>query len=85
MGQNIDVFVSYSTNDKLVADALVHFLEEKKIRCWYSGRDSSGKYSEAIVEAISDASVCIFILSACSMDSEHKPQKSSLDCCNIPS
>ena len=71
MGQNIDVFVSYSTNDKLVADALVHFLEEKKIRCWYSGRDSSGKYSEAIVEAISDASVCIFILSACSMGSEH--------------
>ena len=34
-----DVFVSYSTNDKPVADAIVSRLEQAGIRCWVAPRD----------------------------------------------
>lgn len=35
----IDVFISYSSKDKSVADAVCHVLEENKIACWISPRD----------------------------------------------
>jgi len=34
-----DVFISYSTEDKAVADAVVSVLENEGIRCWYAPRD----------------------------------------------
>ncbi|NQT71340.1 MAG: toll/interleukin-1 receptor domain-containing protein [Chloroflexi bacterium] len=35
-----DVFISYSTNDKTVADAVCATLESQKIRCWIAPRDA---------------------------------------------
>ena len=30
-----DVFISYSSAYRKLVDALVHYLEESKIKCWY--------------------------------------------------
>jgi hypothetical protein len=34
-----DVFISYSTRDKTVADAVISAHEKAGIRCWYAPRD----------------------------------------------
>lgn len=70
-----DAFVSYSTKDKVLVDALVHFLEENKIRCRYAGRDfvAGVPYPEQIVRSIEKAKVLLFVLSANSSASD--------DCC----
>ena len=63
-----DAFISYSSKDKIVTDALCHYLEEQKIRCWIAPRDirPGQKYAQAIDQAIK--MVKIFIL-VCSDDS----------------
>lgn len=37
--RNHDVFISYSSKDKKVADAIVADMEQHNIRCWYAPRD----------------------------------------------
>jgi TolB-like protein len=61
-----DVFISHSTKDKTVADAVCAMLEEHKIRCWIAPRDiTPGKeWGEAIVDAIGTSRVMILIFSA---------------------
>ncbi|MFZ3116364.1 MAG: toll/interleukin-1 receptor domain-containing protein [Syntrophales bacterium] len=39
---NYDVFISYSRRDKQFADALVHHLEAKGVKCWIDHRDLYG-------------------------------------------
>lgn len=39
MAKYYDVFVSYSTRDKVAADTCVELLEKNKIHCWYAPRD----------------------------------------------
>ena len=60
-----DVFVSYSTVNKTVADAVVAGLEQTSIRCWVAPRDvAPGQmWGESIVEAIDDAAVMVLVLS----------------------
>ena len=36
---NYEVFISYSTKNKNVADAVVANFEKNGIRCWYAPRD----------------------------------------------
>ncbi|MCJ7625258.1 MAG: toll/interleukin-1 receptor domain-containing protein [Anaerolineaceae bacterium] len=36
-----DIFISYSSKDKIIADAAVAALEKNDIRCWYAPRDIS--------------------------------------------
>ena len=38
-GKSIDVFISYSSKDKPVADAICNRLESGNLRCWYAPRD----------------------------------------------
>ncbi len=64
-------FISYSSDDKTVADQLCARLESKGIRVWYAPRDVSGAYADAIVQAIEQATLFIVILSRHSMQSEH--------------
>lgn len=33
------IFISYSSKDKNVADALCHYLEERGVPCWIAPRD----------------------------------------------
>lgn len=60
-----DVFISYSTKDKVIADAICHILEENKIKCWIAPRDiTSGKqYADEIVDAIKNAKIIVLVFS----------------------
>ena len=51
---NYDVFISYCSDDRKIADALVHHLEAKEIRCWIDHRDLLPGFSwrEGIIEAL---------------------------------
>ena len=68
-----DVFISYSTLDKPIADAATAALEAAGIRCWIAPRDvlPGMGWGEAIVDAISDTSVMVLIFSSSSNDSSH--------------
>lgn len=60
------IFISYSSKDKYVADALCHYLEEHKIPCWIAPRDilAGQSWAGAIVKAIRDCSAMVLIYSA---------------------
>ncbi|MBS3753286.1 MAG: toll/interleukin-1 receptor domain-containing protein [Anaerolineales bacterium] len=49
-----DVFVSYSTKDKEVADAVVSAHEKAGVRCWYAPRDvePGADWADSITKAI---------------------------------
>ncbi len=34
-----DIFISYSSKDRVIADAIVSNFENNGIRCWYPPRD----------------------------------------------
>jgi hypothetical protein len=67
----MDVFVSYSSSDKTIADAVVATLERAQIRCWYAPRDiRPGKpYGEAIVDGIRECRLVVVIVSSHSIAS----------------
>jgi hypothetical protein len=60
-----DVFVSYSTKDKPVADAVVAGLESQGIRCWIAPRDVTPgtSWGDAIVNAIGASRIMVVVLS----------------------
>jgi hypothetical protein len=61
-----DVFISHSSKDKIVAEAVCAMLEQNRIRCWIAPRDiTPGKeWGEAIIDAIAGSRVMILIFSA---------------------
>ena len=61
-----DVFLSYSSKDKPIADAVCGTLEGKKIRCWIAPRDvlPGVPYGEALVEAIEASRVMVLVFSS---------------------
>jgi hypothetical protein len=61
-----DVFVSYSSQDKPTADAIVASLEANGIRGWIAPRDilPGSDWSESIVDAIEQAGIMILVFSA---------------------
>jgi formylglycine-generating enzyme required for sulfatase activity len=67
-----DVFVSYSSSDKPVADAVCATLERKGHRCWVAPRDilPGTEWSEGIIDAISECRVFLLIFSAKSNHSQ---------------
>ena len=69
----VDVFISYSSKDKTIADAICSGLEQAKIRCWIAPRDiiPGQVYGEAIVAAINNCKVTLLIYSANSNASIH--------------
>jgi hypothetical protein len=66
-----DVFISYSTQDKLTADAVCAILEAQDIRCWIAPRDVplGGDWTEALVEAIEACPVMVLVFSRHANDS----------------
>ena len=68
----MDVFVSYSSRDKTVADALVATLERAQIRCWYAPRDirPGTIYGEAILDGLRECRALVVIVSASSVASQ---------------
>ena len=68
-----DVFISYSSKDKLAADKICTFLEANGIRCWMTPRDvlPGSNWGESIIDAINDAKVMLLIFSANCNASSH--------------
>jgi len=68
-----DVFISYSSKDKIAADNIVATLEANKIRCWIAPRDvlPGMDYGEVILKAISDCQLMVLVFSSNSNKSEH--------------
>lgn len=67
-----DIFISYSTKDKITADAICHVLEENKIKCWIAPRNiTSGKpYAEEIIDAIKSTKIVVLVFSSNSQASQ---------------
>ncbi|MBC7260883.1 MAG: TIR domain-containing protein [Chloroflexi bacterium] len=60
-----DVFISYSAQDKAVADALCATLEGRKIRCWIAPRDvpPGESWIGALIDAIGQSRVFVLVFS----------------------
>lgn len=58
-----DVFISYSSLDKAIADAACSRLEQAGIRCWIAPRDvlPGSDWATAIVKAIEQCRVVVLI------------------------
>jgi len=68
-----DVFISYSVNDKAVADAVCASLEARKIRCWIAPRDvlPGITYAEALIDGLNRSRILVLVFSA---NSNKSPQ-----------
>jgi TolB-like protein len=68
-----DVFISYASQDKAVADAVCKALESAGVACWIAPRDvTPGEfYAESIVHAIDSAKVLVLVLSQNAAVSQH--------------
>jgi hypothetical protein len=68
-----DVFISYPSKDKTIADAVCSKLEGQNIRCWIAPRDvhAGQNFAESIIKAIDTCKVFVLIWSASTNASEH--------------
>ena len=68
-----DVFISYATEDKNVADAVCHTLEGHGIGCWIAPRDvlPGAHYAGSIIKAIKNCKLMVMIYSKNSNQSDH--------------
>jgi type II secretory pathway pseudopilin PulG len=66
-----DVFVSYSSKDKAVADAVCAELEQNRVRCWIAPRDinAGSEWGESIVDAINSSRVMVLVFSSSANES----------------
>lgn len=67
-----DVFISYSSKDIFIANAVCAILEERNICCWIAHRDaiSGNKYAEQIIDAIDNSQSFVLIHSSDANDSD---------------
>ncbi|TFG48438.1 MAG: TIR domain-containing protein, partial [Anaerolineales bacterium] len=63
--QKFDAFVSYSSKEKAIADAVVAAHEQAGIRCWYAPRDIApgADWADSITKAIRDCSIMVLVFS----------------------
>ena len=68
-----DVFISYSSEDKTVADAVCATLENRKIRCWIAPRDvpPGEPFAASLIDAVKSARVMVLVLSEGSNQSQY--------------
>lgn len=75
-----DVFISYSSKDKAVADAVCATLESRGIRCWVAPRDvlPGEDWDEANARAITESSVMVLVFSSRANESPQIKRKVNL-------
>ncbi len=75
-----DIFVSYSSEDKLFVDALVNALENSKLRCWYAPRDipAGVNWPSAIASAIRQIPVMLLVFSTSANNSQEVSRELTL-------
>jgi hypothetical protein len=68
-----DVFISYSSKDKPVADRVCHALEAQGERCWIAPRDIpyGADWQEAIMSALGEASAMVLVFTGNTNESAH--------------
>ncbi|HWD66678.1 MAG TPA: toll/interleukin-1 receptor domain-containing protein [Caulobacteraceae bacterium] len=68
-----DVFISYSSKDKPVADRVCHALEAQGERCWIAPRDIpyGADWQEAIMSALAEASAMVLVFTGNTNESAH--------------
>jgi len=68
-----DVFISYSSKDKVIADAVCAKLEQDRIRVWIAPRDvpAGANFASSIIEAVNACKVFVLIWSANTNASGH--------------
>ena len=68
-----DVFISYASQDKAVANAVCKYLESAGVACWIAPRNvTPGEfYAESIVHAIDSAKAAVLVLSQHTANSQH--------------
>jgi len=68
-----DVFISYASGDKPVADRVCKCLEDGGIKCWMAPRDirPGENYGTAIIQAINACAVMVVVFSSKSNGSQH--------------
>lgn len=68
-----DVFISYATEDRAIADEVCGILEQRGVSCWIAPRDvlPGTKYAEAILDAIESSRVFVLVLTRESNESPH--------------
>ncbi len=72
-----DVFISYSSKDKVIADAVCARLEARGIRCWIAPRDvqPGQPYGEEIIDAIQGSKTMVLVFSSNANASPHIPKE----------
>src|SRR3977135_925698 len=72
-GRTLTVFVSYASDDAVIANSIVESLEQKGLECWLAPRDGKPgtQYADAIVGAINDARSMVLLLSQSAVASSH--------------
>ena len=68
-----DVFISYSSENESVANAVLTTLENRKIRCWIAPRDipPGSLYGASLINAIKSAQIMVLVLSKGTNQSEY--------------
>lgn len=68
-----DVFISYSSKDKPVADRVCHALEAQGERCWIAPRDIpyGSDWQEAIMGALAEAGAMVLVFTGNTNESAH--------------
>lgn len=66
-----DVFISYNSRMKNVADKIVATLESNGVKCWYAPRDVFGDYATSICEALEHTKVFVVLLDNTGSKSPH--------------
>jgi len=68
-----DVFISYSSKDKPIADAVCASLENNSVRCWVAPRDvlPGEDFPKAIINGINGSKIMVLIFSANANASPH--------------
>jgi hypothetical protein len=74
-----DVFISHSSIDSHVADAICAFLESRRVRCWMAPRDilPGEEWGDSILRGIQDCRIMVLIFSKSANDSG--PVRSEVD------
>jgi hypothetical protein len=69
--QDTDIFISYSSKDKFIADQLVYHIENAGFTCWIAPRNIEGgaEYSEVIENAILQCKIFLLVFSENSANS----------------
>lgn len=70
---NSDVFISYSSQDKQMAEEIYQTIEKNGLKCWIAPRDipPGKKYAACIIEAIRNSSMMVIVFSSNSNNSDH--------------